>query len=84
METVGPIEEFVGAMRELGCECASYSNGRVKLVMPEQVEIKDMYAVATQRKVQIRRMNHRRDSLEDIFLNAMEGRSQTEAAHGSL
>ena len=84
METVGPIEEFVGAMRELGCECASYNNGRVKLVMPEQIEIKDMYAVATQRKVQIRRMNHRRDSLEDIFLNAMEGRSPTEAAHGSL
>jgi len=38
-----------------------------------------MYAIAAKRAVQIRRMNHRRDSLEDIFLNAMEGKSNTGA-----
>jgi ABC-2 type transport system ATP-binding protein len=84
METVGSTDEFAEAMRELGCECACYSNGRIKVVMPENVEIRDMYAVAAKRSVQIRRMNHRRDSLEDIFLNAMEGRSMTGVAHGSL
>ncbi|HEY5163289.1 MAG TPA: ABC transporter ATP-binding protein [Terriglobales bacterium] len=84
METVGSIEAFVESMREMGCECATYSNGRIKVVMPENVEIRDMYAVAARRSVQIRRMNHRRDSLEDIFLNAMEGKSMTGAAHGSL
>lgn len=86
METVGATDDFATAMRDLGCECATFANGRIKLVMPENVEIRDMYAVATQRKVQIRRMNHRRDSLEDIFLNAMEGRTPTTtgAAHGSL
>jgi ABC-2 type transport system ATP-binding protein len=84
METVGALEDFASSMRELGCECACYSNGRIKVVMPENVEIKDMYAVAARRAVQIRRMNHRRDSLEDIFLNAMEGKSMTGASHGSL
>ena len=74
METVGALDAFVESMRELGCECATYSNGRVKVVMPETVEIRDMYALAAKRSVQIRRMNHRRDSLEDIFLNAMEAR----------
>src|SRR5512140_290374 len=97
METVGAIDEFVVSMREMGCECATYSNGRIKLVMPENVEIRDMYAVAARRSVQIRRMNHRRDSLEDIFLNAMEAKSGapvcpgvgqagglSEASHGRL
>src|SRR4051812_5829925 len=84
METVGDVEAFAAAMRDIGCECATYGNGRVKMVMPDKVEIKDMYAVAARRAVQIRRMNHRRDSLEDIFLNAMEGKSMTGATHGSL
>jgi ABC-2 type transport system ATP-binding protein len=85
METVGAIEDFASSMREMGCECATYNNGRIKIVMPENVEIKDMYAIAAKRAVQIRRMNHRRDSLEDIFLNAMEGKSNTGAgAEGSF
>jgi ABC-2 type transport system ATP-binding protein len=78
METVGASDEFAGAIRSLGCECATFSHGRVKVVMPESIEIKDVYGIAAKQGVQIRRMNHRRDSLEDIFLNAMEGR--TEAA----
>jgi ABC-2 type transport system ATP-binding protein len=84
METVGEIAGFADAMRELGCDCACYSHGRIKVVMPDKVEIRDMYAVAAKRNVQIRRMNHRRDSLEDIFLNAMEGRTTAEATHGGL
>jgi ABC-2 type transport system ATP-binding protein len=73
METVGASAEFGDAVRELGCECAVFGNGRLKLVMPENVETRDLYAVAATQGVQIRRMNRRRDSLEDIFLNAMDG-----------
>ena len=83
METQGASPQFTDAMRALGCECATFGGGRLKLVMPENVEIRDLYSVAAQQSVQIRRMNHRRDSLEDIFLNAMEGKT-TGAAHGSL
>jgi ABC-2 type transport system ATP-binding protein len=79
METVGAGDAFAGAIRELGCECATFSQGRVKVVMPESIEMKDVYSIAATQGVQIRRMNHRRDSLEDIFLNAMEGKR--EAAH---
>ena len=42
------------------------------LILRDGVEIRDVYKVAAERGVQIRRMNQRRDSLEDIFLNAME------------
>ncbi len=83
METVGAADAFSDAMRALGCECASFNNGRLKVVMPEKVEIRDLYAVAAAQGVQIRRMNHRRDSLEDIFLGAMNGHL-TGAAHGRV
>ncbi len=82
LETVGASEAFGEAIRQLGCDCASYGSGRMKLVMPDKIEIRDVYTVAARQGVQIRRLNHRRDSLEDIFLNAME--AGTEAAHGSV
>jgi ABC-2 type transport system ATP-binding protein len=76
METVGASDTFAMAIRGLGCECATFSRGRVKVVMPQAVEMKDVYGIAAEQGVQIRRMNHRRDSLEDIFLNAMEAKPE--------
>jgi ABC-2 type transport system ATP-binding protein len=74
LETVAAGEAFGVAIRELGCECASFPGGRWKLVMPETAEIRDLYKIAAQQGVQIRRMNYRRDSLEDIFLTAMDSK----------
>jgi ABC-2 type transport system ATP-binding protein len=83
LETVGATERFSGSIRELGCECASFPGGRIKLVIPDNIEAKDLYVIAGQQGVQIRRMNQRRDSLEDIFLRAMDGDSGR-TANGSL
>ncbi len=83
METLGAGPQFSDAVQALGCECAVFGHGRMKVVMPDAVEIRDLYTVAAKQGVQIRRMDHRRDSLEDIFLNAMEGKA-TGAAHGGL
>ncbi len=74
LETVAATDDFGAAVRQLGCECASFPGGRWKLVMPESVEIRDLYVIAAQLGVQIRRMNYRRDSLEDIFLTAMDSK----------
>lgn len=81
LETFGANGTFTQALERLGCECATFGSGRVKVVMPEKVEIRELYVIAAEQGVQIRRMNHRRDSLEDIFLNAME---QTGAANGRI
>lgn len=81
METFGAEESFTAALESLGCQCAVFGNGRIKVVMPDAVEIREVFKVAADRGVQIRRMNHRRDSLEDIFLNAME---QTGVADGRI
>jgi len=40
--------------------------------MQETVEISELYPLAHEHGVQIRRLNFKRDSLEDIFLKAME------------
>jgi ABC-2 type transport system ATP-binding protein len=81
METTGAEASFTAALESLGCECAVFTHGRMKVVMPENVEIREVFKVAAERGVQIRRMNHRRDSLETIFLSAME---QTGVADGRL
>jgi ABC-2 type transport system ATP-binding protein len=72
LETVGATERFSVGVRGLGCECACFPGGRIKLIMPEHIEARDLYVIASEQGVQIRRMNQRRDSLEDIFLRAME------------
>ena len=62
------------AVEGLGCECAPGALNRLKLVLAENVEVADIYRVAAERNVQLRRLNFRRDTLEDIFLKAMENR----------
>ena len=40
--------------------------------MPEGLEVRRLYEIAAAQNMQIRRLNRKRDSLEDIFLKAME------------
>ncbi len=73
LETRGGIDgSFVAAIETLGCETAAGAQGRLKLVLPDELEIRQLYQVAAEQNVQIRRLSHKRDSLEDIFLKAME------------
>ena len=84
LETIGANERFAEKMRERGCECACFPDGRVKIVMPDQIEARDLYATAAEEGVQIRRINQRRDSLEDIFLRAMDSNRESEWKRGEL
>jgi ABC-2 type transport system ATP-binding protein len=72
METRGATPEFAAALGALGCEYAMTGEQRLKLVMSDGLEVRDIYKLAAERNVQIRRLNYKRDSLEDIFLKAME------------
>lgn len=81
LETHGEDNSFADAVQQLGCECALFGKGRMKVVLPESIEIRELYQIAARKDVQIRRMNYRRDSLEDIFLKAME---EVGARNGSL
>src|SRR5438445_12928112 len=46
---------FVHAIHQLGCECASFGNGRLKIVLPENIQLRRIYELAAEHTVQIRR-----------------------------
>ena len=71
LETYAANGDFAEAIEKLGCECATSLN-RMKMILAEGVEVRDIYRIAAEQGVRIRRLNFRRDSLEDIFLKAME------------
>jgi ABC-2 type transport system ATP-binding protein len=71
LEIYGANGDFTAAVERLGCECAVSSN-RMKMVLAEGIDSRDIFRIAADQQVRIRRMNFRRDSLEDIFLKAME------------
>jgi ABC-2 type transport system ATP-binding protein len=73
METRGETHAFLTNAEQLGCELAVNGNRRLKMILPETVEVRDLYRIASETGVQIRRLDYKRDSLQDIFLKAMEG-----------
>lgn len=73
LETRGGTNgDFLHAVERLGCQTAIGAQGRIKLILPEGLALRELYEIAASQNVQIRRLNHKRDSLEDIFLKAME------------
>ena len=72
LETWGNDAGFAEALAALGCECVTAGAGRLKMVLPAGFEMRDIYRLAAERDLQLRRLNYRRDTLEDIFLKAME------------
>src|SRR6266851_4029473 len=72
MEPIGDTAGLAQALEGLGCECAFSGGQRLKAVLSDGLEIRDIYRLAAERDIQLRRLNYRRDTLEDIFLKAME------------
>ncbi len=71
LEAYGANGDFATAIERLGCECAIAAN-RLKIILADGIETRDVFRVAAEQQVRIRRMNFRRDTLEDIFLKAMD------------
>lgn len=63
---------FAAAVEQLGVQCAMAGERRLKMVLPEGVTIRHLYTVAADQATQIRRLDYKKDSLQDIFLKAME------------
>lgn len=72
METFGNNLAFAESVAELGCEYALVGEKRIKVILQDGVEVAHLYQMAEKHQLQIRRLNFKRDSLEDIFLKAME------------
>lgn len=72
LETRGELGAFVEGVSAMGAECAVTSDHRLRIILQDGNEIRDLYRLAAKAQVQIRRLAFKRDSLEDIFLKAME------------
>jgi ABC-2 type transport system ATP-binding protein len=72
IETSGDEAILAEALAGLGCECTTSGTGRYKMVLPEGFDLREIYRVAADRDLPLRRLSYRRDTLEDIFLKAME------------
>jgi ABC-2 type transport system ATP-binding protein len=84
IETRGENGGFLEAVERLGCDCAvDQRTRRIKMVLPEAVEIRNLYELAEAHAIQIRRLDYKRDSLQDIFLKAMETQ-EAGNGHGRL
>jgi len=60
-----------------GGECFRTGPNRLKVVLPREADdgsltIRDLYHLADQHQIQLRRLTYKRDSLEEIFLQAMD------------
>jgi len=57
----------------LGCETAPGGfAGKLRMVLPPGFELREIYRLAAERDLQLRRLNYKLDTLEEIFLRAME------------
>ena len=63
---------FAAALAAAGCEVAELANRRLKIVLPEGMASGELWRIAGEQGVELRRMTSSRNSLEQLFLKAME------------
>ena len=83
VEIRGDEASFLAGVRKLGCDCGPGSKRRLKIILPPERQIADLYRLAAQQDVQIRHLDYKKDSLQDIFLKAMHGMPTAAPAQGA-
>ena len=87
LDVVGEREAFEAELDRMGCEHAPTIRGRLRAVLPPELKLRQVFAAAEKSGVVLRAVKQRRDTLEDVFLEAMGERPlvadhQEEAGHG--
>lgn len=80
LDVTGDDRGLAAALKEVGAEGVSEAPGEWRIVLPANVEIGSLWRVAAQERLQIRKLTHRRDTLEEIFLKAVGHIRQTPGA----
>ena len=76
----GDAQAFAEGLSRLGCEVAELPNRRLKVVLLDGLPVRELYRLAAERGVQLRRLTSSRDSLEHLFLRAMEAPDSADPA----
>jgi ABC-2 type transport system ATP-binding protein len=71
LEVSGDDGGLRAALPEIGAEGASEGLGRWRIVLPPGVEVDAIWTLVGRQNLLVRKLTHRRDTLEEIFLKAM-------------
>jgi len=72
---VGDREKLTRELNAMGCEVAIPRKHHLKIILNNDVSVQDVFSGAARADAQLRRLSFKRDSLEDIFMNAMEAQN---------
>ena len=90
LEVAGDDSTLAANLAALGADALSEGGGRWRIVMPAQLEISDLWQVMAKLDLPVRKLTHRRDTLEEIFLKAVghlqrtPGEAKEVVVNGSL
>ena len=94
LEVQGDDSQLGAALAAIGASGVCEGYGRWRIVLPAEVEIGALWQVASGERLLVRKLTHRRDTLEEIFLKAVghlratpgeTGEAKTEVStHGRL
>jgi ABC-2 type transport system ATP-binding protein len=71
LEVTGDDSHLRATLPDIGAEGVSEGSGRWRIVLPAGVEVDAIWALAARQDLLVRKLTHRRDTLEEIFLKAM-------------
>jgi ABC-2 type transport system ATP-binding protein len=71
LEVAGNDQGLRGSLPEIGADGVNEGGGRWRIVLPPNVEVPALWALLGRHDLRVRKLTHRRDTLEEIFLRAM-------------
>jgi len=77
LEVAGDDRNLRAALPDIGAEGVSEGGGRWRIVLPAGVEVEAIWGLVARQDLLVRKLTHRRDTLEEIFLKAMGHLAQT-------
>ncbi len=84
LEVSGDDGRLRAALPEIGADGVSEGGGRWRIVLPAGVELEAVWGLAARQNLLVRKLTHRRDTLEEIFLKAMGHLTQTPGEAAAL
>jgi ABC-2 type transport system ATP-binding protein len=71
LEVTGNDGNLRSSLPAVGADGVTEGNGRWRIVLPPGVGVEALWGLLAQQNLLVRKLTHRRDTLEEIFLKAM-------------
>jgi ABC-2 type transport system ATP-binding protein len=71
LEVTGNDENLRSELPSIGAEGVTEGGGRWRIVLPPGIELEALWGMLSRQNLLVRKLTHRRDTLEEIFLKAM-------------